>query len=123
MDMEKPWNIEIRHDGGISGTLLRATPIYNVEIPKGFKTDGGSVPRIFWWIASPWTGGLPAFLVHDYRYQTTVSNVLRKAADKELLNNLKACDFNIFRRAAIYTAVRLFGGFYFNKANYIFREG
>lgn len=35
-------------------------------VPKGFITDGASVPRIFWWVASPGTDAFEAAVIHDW---------------------------------------------------------
>lgn len=37
-----------------------------VTVPKGFITDGASVPRIFWWFLDPATELFEAGVVHDY---------------------------------------------------------
>ena len=56
---------------------------YVIVIPKGFKTDFASIPRIFWNIIAPigkWT--LPSVL-HDYLYSEGYRlGISRKQADK-----------------------------------------
>ena len=53
-----------------------------VVVPVGFKTDGASIPRGFWWlIGSPFTGKyLRAALVHDYLYSVQITD--RGVADR-----------------------------------------
>lgn len=36
-------------------------------VPKGYKTNGADIPRIFWWFVPPFKPKyLPAVIVHDY---------------------------------------------------------
>jgi hypothetical protein len=37
-----------------------------VKVPKGFETNGASVPRVFWWFLDPATELFEAAVVHDY---------------------------------------------------------
>ena len=38
-----------------------------VEVPEGFRTDGASVPRLFWWLFPPnRTDYLPCAIIHDF---------------------------------------------------------
>lgn len=47
--------------------LLEEYRYKEVEIPKGFETNGADIPRIFWSIIPPFKPKyLPAVLVHDY---------------------------------------------------------
>lgn len=36
------------------------------QVPAGFKTNGASVPRIFWWFLDPATEAFEAAVLHDY---------------------------------------------------------
>ncbi len=40
-----------------------------VVIPRGFITDGASIPRPLWWLISPFGPLLEAALLHDFGYQ------------------------------------------------------
>ncbi|MDK2062782.1 DUF1353 domain-containing protein [Aliarcobacter butzleri] len=47
--------------------LLENYNYENIEVPKGFETNGADIPRIFWIIVPPFKPKyLPAVLVHDY---------------------------------------------------------
>lgn len=47
--------------------LLEDYKYEDVSIPKGFKTNGADIPRVFWSIVPPFKPKyLPAVLVHDY---------------------------------------------------------
>jgi hypothetical protein len=52
---------------------------YDIRLDVGYKSDGGTIPRIFWYFISPHGKGLPAFLVHDALYAMRLFN--RKQAD------------------------------------------
>jgi len=38
----------------------------STKVPKGFETNGASVPRLFWWFLDPATELFEAATVHDY---------------------------------------------------------
>ena len=78
-------------------------------VPIGFKTDGASIPKIFWSVVgSPFTGLYRrAALIHDYLYfsQTTKRNY----ADKIFLEAMKVLKVSWWKRRMMYAAVRLCG--------------
>lgn len=78
----------------------------NVKIPKGFITDGASIPRFFWRVlgSSMDTDRLWQAIRHDFRYQT--QRITRKEADIELRDSLSG-----YSRHAIYWGVRAGGSF------------
>lgn len=72
---------------------MEDTELFGVVVPKGFKTDGSSVPNFWLFRAfmSPYTESLFAGIVHDY--QLTIDGhdpAKRKQVDLNFLNNLKA---------------------------------
>jgi len=89
-----------------------------VAIPKGFLSDGASIPRIFWNIFSPFGLYLKAALIHDFLYSKDSDELFkcdRKTADlifKEAMYNL---GIGWVKRNTIYRAVRLGGGFSYKK--------
>jgi hypothetical protein len=66
---ETPFSFE-RHNG-------------EVVTPGVMNTDGGSIPRIFWWITglSPWDYG-PAYLIHDWEFDLHHANETNKTFDE-----------------------------------------
>jgi len=47
--------------------LIKDVKYKNLIIPKNFRTDGASVPRLFWSIFPPnRTDYLPCAIIHDY---------------------------------------------------------
>lgn len=84
-------------------------------IPKGFKCDGASVPRYFWWIASPFGIAMYAAIIHDYQLSTFSAQVdakYRKQVDKEFYNNLRETGMVSWRAWLLYRAVRLWSKIY-----------
>ncbi len=77
-------------------------------IPKGFITDGGSIPRVFWFFLNPAGAGMPAYCVHDYLYTTHTTS--REEADKILRDLLEKRGLGTFHSTCAYLAVRAFGG-------------
>lgn len=87
--------------------LIEDTEVFGQCIPKGYETNGASVPRMFWWILSPFTEGFRAAIVHDYRY-TDPTYITRSDADLEFYYNLKKDGVPLIRRILVYWAVRTF---------------
>lgn len=90
-----------------------------ITIPRGFCTDGLSIPPFAWLVVGPTNG--PAFgagLLHDYLYSresTLYHNHPREICDllfKEAMWNL---GISWFRREMIYRSVRLFGGKFYKR--------
>ncbi len=76
-------------------------------IPKGFIYDGLSVPRIFWWIASPYASGDTEAAIHDFLYFTGFYS--RKISDYIFLGGLRGLDKSFYIRFTLLVGVRLFG--------------
>lgn len=88
----------------------------SVTIPKGFLTDGASVPSMFWGIFPPWGIYGQAAIVHDY---LCVTNELTDNNDKPLkvtieeidsifYSAMKAAGTPIWKRSLIYAGVKLY---------------
>lgn len=103
--------VPVGHVGNKTGRpeflVTQAVWMHGVLIPAGFRTDGGTVPDWAHWVARPLGKGLPAFIVHDYRY--TIEQGSRLGADREMLRNLRADGFSWPRRRIVYYAVRVGG--------------
>ena len=84
-----------------------------ITIPKGFFTDGASVPKIFWSIFSPWGSYFSAALVHDYLYSKDSDEVFpvgdRAVADKIFKEAMYNAGVSWVVRETVYRAVRLGG--------------
>jgi hypothetical protein len=98
--------------------LDRSVIVEGNLIPKGFKWDGASIPRILWrLIGTPFS---PAFMapsmVHDYLY-TKPGKMSRKEIDKLFLKLLIHNGVGGNLAKTIYTGVRLGGRSHFNKGD------
>ena len=77
----------------------------NIEIKKGFRTDGASVPRLFWSIFPPnRTDYLPCAIIHDY----LCNKEEYKKADKYFKECLEELKVDKFSRTIMYYVVRIY---------------
>lgn len=83
-------------------------------IPAGFSFDGASIPRAFWSaVTTPFHPSvIRAAIAHDWLYYTHIYS--RQVCDRMLLDIMKYDGVSLLRRRAIYRAVRLFGGGYWD---------
>lgn len=90
------------------------------NIPKGFIFDGASIPRV---VKSSVSGSFdpqyvaPA-LIHDWCYifhKCSNKDITRKQSDKLFKTLLKHNNVGWYTRGKMYNAVRMFGGFCWNK--------
>jgi hypothetical protein len=83
-----------------------------VTIPRGFQSDGASVPRVLWSIYPPFGKYLEAAVVHDYYCvlgHKGESPIDYKMAAKVFDEAMKACGVSKWRRFKMYWAVVLGG--------------
>jgi len=90
----------------------------SIAVPSAFETDFASVPRIFWNIIPPDGQYSQGAVLHDYLYSCVGcvgdKEYLRKECDKIFLESMTVLGVG-FRRRIMYRAVRMFGGFCWNK--------
>jgi hypothetical protein len=88
-----------------------------IEIPAYFRTDFASIPKALWFIDAPYKAKFvyPA-IWHDYMYSCN-SNKSRKQIDDIFFWLLRYEQNSLFSSFKMYLAVRMFGGFYYNKAS------
>lgn len=86
-----------------------------VVIWKNTRTDGASVPRIFWSIVPPWGRYGPATIIHDKLCTGTKIHTpegeracSRKEADQIFNNAMKVLNVDKWQRRLIYFAVRAY---------------
>lgn len=93
-------------------------------VPVGARTDGGSVPRLVWWLYPPFgDNASPAYVLHDYLYQRAEAftgtdpghKLSRAEADGLLLDALEALDYRTSARRTIHAAVRAGGALAWRK--------
>lgn len=101
-----------------------------IKIPKGFITDGASVPRIFWIYLPRFGKYTKAAIVHDYLYKGCGSayeqfgisgyfsiNITRKESDLIFKKIMKVSGVNKVKCWLMYNAVRIFGWFSWRTKN------
>lgn len=87
-----------------------------ITVPKGFKTDFASVPRILWSVLPPIGTYTESAVLHDFLYYkgkyATVQHeqLTREKADKIFLAAMLSQDVNKFTAYFMYGGVRIFGG-------------
>jgi len=87
-----------------------------IIVPKGFITNGASVPNAFWWLCPPIAGSFgEAAVVHDYMYFKGSKWSDREQADKFLYKIGRALGANWLQAQLVYRAVRMFGGNYWKQ--------
>lgn len=86
------------------------------EVPCGFVTDGASVPCAVRCIfGHPYDRRhIRAGVRHDWRYAVGGDEKLRRAADRQYMNDLKQDGLGLVARLVEYCFVRLFGRSHFN---------
>lgn len=85
-----------------------------IAVKPGFPTDGASVPKAFWWYASPLSGDhAPAALIHDGLYSAHLTT--RAVADDIFLEALFNLGVRKTKAKAMYASVRSFGDTPWNK--------
>jgi hypothetical protein len=81
-----------------------------IVVPKGFRTDLASVPRLPIIFLLCGDTSSEAAVVHDYLYST--QQVRRRMADAVLLEASRITGVPAWRRYMIWAGVRLFGWFH-----------
>lgn len=85
-------------------------------VPKGFKTDFASIPRIFWTIIAPVGKHTLPSVLHDYLYEHGASlGVSRKEADKIFWDAMIESHVAQITANVIWFCVRVFGFRRYNK--------
>jgi hypothetical protein len=86
---------------------------HRITVLPGARTDGASVPRIFWRLAPPFAGRyIAAALIHDQLYKTRGAMGLfdRAECDGVFHEAMRAAGVNPLLAGLMYAAVRIGGG-------------
>lgn len=85
-----------------------------VQVPKGYLTDGASVPQVFWNLLPPWSSYGQAAITHDFLcdYGEVMLNdeptqINRKEVDRILAEAMKVLGVKPWKRFVISNAVSL----------------
>ena len=91
----------------IGYSSLNGTPF--IQIPKGFKTDFGSVPQFFQSLISPVGKPTKAFVLHDYLcVRANRGELERETADRVFLEAMRVLGVGRVKRVSIYLSVRAY---------------
>lgn len=78
-----------------------------ITVPKGFITDGASVPKWAWGLGfSPWGEYSKAAVLHDWLYAQ--QELTKLESDNEFLESMEALTVNTFKRNLMFKMVRWF---------------
>lgn len=91
----------------LSKMLTYDSGVLKIDVPVGFKTDFGSVPKLLWGLIPPIGPALLGYVVHDYLYATAWLS--RRQSDAVLLEIAGVSGMSWLRRSAVYSALRIFG--------------
>lgn len=95
--------------------ILEADYIYSINgfkitVPKGFITDGASIPKSLQWIYDPYGKYIKGAVIHDYLYSKyNDTGINRTLADKIFDFIMKETRVNGKTRRKFYVAVKYFG--------------
>lgn len=85
-----------------------------VAVPKGYITDGASIPRFLWGIVGhPFGRYAQAAVVHDLCYEKNLYS--RKRSDEIFLEAMQVLGVPWLTRRIIFRAVRMFGWISYKK--------
>lgn len=109
--------------------FLNEVVICNISIPKGFITDGATIPKLFWNILSPFGRFFKSCALHDYiclmaklhnneaptlKDGISIATQYRKRADTLLSLSMKKQGIALWRRLLIMANVRTYTFFTFS---------
>lgn len=111
--------VDINNSGTIY-TLLEdyKFPVWNITVPTGYVTDFASTPKFIWSIYPPSGYYQHAATLHDFMYDAHHAGkdiCDRKEADRRFREQMKADGVGFRTRWTFWAAVRLFGGFVWNR--------
>jgi len=98
-----------------SKCILEDDYIYSINgflitVPKGFITDGASIPKSLQWIYEPFGEYIKGAVIHDYLYSKyNDTGINRSLADKIFDFIMKETGVNAKTRRKFYVAVKYFG--------------
>lgn len=109
--------VEIHQEDNMGNVFTLRQPLEiewqgrQLTVPAGFKSDGASVPRMFWRLVFPSsdTKALRAAFAHDYIYRTHPAGWTKADADKLFYDFLVQDGIPKWRAWLAYKAVDWFG--------------
>jgi len=98
--------------------IIEDVKIDEFIIPKGFKTDGASIPKIFWSLfGCPFVGKyVKAAILHDYLYSGNIDITFHKA-NLKFYKNMRKSGVSKFKAFIMFKTVEIFGKSHFLNKN------
>ncbi len=93
--------------------FARSDMPFRLAVPQGFVTDLASVPSLFWSVLPPQGRYAPAAILHDWLYW--LQPTTREVADQVFVVVMEELEVPVAKRRAMWAAVRVFGGFYWEQ--------
>lgn len=94
--------------------------VYLFTLYKGFKCNGGSVPKMFRWFMPGWDDNVPllniAYCLHDWLYAS--SYMPKEQADDLLRGLLRDAGYNRFHASTVCWAVNTFAKSHYGHDEY-----
>lgn len=106
------WKLE--EDFAFSWTSADGTLTVERLVPKGFITDGLSIPRVFRGRFSPTGKAFRAAIAHDWLYRECPP-LPRDICDAVFLDGMEFCEEGWWNRNVMHKAVRAFGWFKYGR--------
>ncbi|PAF41366.1 DUF1353 domain-containing protein [Helicobacter sp. 11S02596-1] len=92
---------------GKSGICLKNRK--EIFIPAGYVSDGATIPKIFWWLLSPFENYLKCCILHDYLCDLFALGLIhRKTCDDIFLESMAAIGIKKSTRYILYFFVRAY---------------
>jgi hypothetical protein len=85
--------------------LLEDMEFFGYTVPKGFITDGATVPRAAWALLPPVHEYFPSAVLHDWLIEMDYP---RKQADQVFRDSMIELGVNKYRARIMYAAVRAY---------------
>ncbi len=89
---------------------------YIITILPGFRTDGGSIPKVFQWFIKGWTEDYRyngVFILHDALYCT--EHTTKSIADDMLRSSLRDYGISRFKASTVCWCVNNFAKYHYGK--------
>lgn len=115
--LRENFRVDVRYPAGLATRAELAAHKFNyLEVPAGFVSDFASVPFPLDRIISPFGWHAEAAIVHDWLYAIGEPGN-RRFADQLFFELMKEKGVNPYRRAIMYTAVRIGGSRAYTNSN------
>ncbi len=93
-----------------------------MEIPAGYVTDLGTVPKFTRMFVDRADESLLGFIIHDFLYNRVIHILSRKDSDRALRTIVRLCGQDMVETYLTYMFVRMLGWLFFDKHTTCYRK-